>query len=257
MLTPNDIANKKFDKAMGGYRVDEVEAFLSEVSDTVIALYEEKKALEQKMEVLAEKLEEYRADEDSLRNALLGAQKLGDSVIRESKAKAEVILRDANAKAERMVENAQLQIEREKMTLVRMQSEVGNFKARLLATYKKHIELIGSLPGNVEADLPLRETSSAEPSLSAEPAAEAKDAVSAPAGEENAVALDELFPSSKEDAAPKLTFSEESSAEKKEEIPVAKAQTTIKTESKFGPLKFGAGYDLQRDTDTGFSKKKR
>ena len=82
MLTPNDIANKKFDKAMGGYRIDDVEAFLSQVSDTVIALYEDKKNLEEKIEILAEKLEEYRADEDSLRNALLGAQKLGDSVIR-------------------------------------------------------------------------------------------------------------------------------------------------------------------------------
>ena len=146
MLTPNDIANKKFDKAMGGYRIDDVEAFLSQVSDTVIALYEDKKNLEEKIEILAEKLEEYRADEDSLRNALLGAQKLGDSVIRESKAKAE-----------RMVDNAQLQIEREKMTLVRMQSEVSNFKARLLATYKKHIELIGSLPGNVDAELSMKE----------------------------------------------------------------------------------------------------
>ena len=43
MLTPNDIANKKFDKAMGGYRIDDVEAFLSQVSDTVIALHEDKK----------------------------------------------------------------------------------------------------------------------------------------------------------------------------------------------------------------------
>lgn len=252
MLTPNDIANKKFDKAMGGYRVDDVEAFMSQVSDTVIALYEDKKNLEQKIEILAEKLEEYRADEDSLRNALLGAQKLGDSVIRESKAKAEVILRDANAKAERMVDNAQLQIEREKMTLVRMQSEVSNFKARLLATYKKHIELIGSLPGNVETELPLREPA-AEPAPAVEKAAEP---VTIAAGE-GAVALDELFQPSNEESA-KLTYREESPAEEiKEEIPVAKPQTTLKTESKFGPLKFGAGYDLQRDTDTGFSKKKR
>ena len=94
--------------------------------------------MEEKIEILAEKLEEYRADEDSLRNALLGCSEVGDSVIRESKAKAEVILRDASAKAERMVDNAQLKSRREKMTLVRMQSEVSNFKARLLATYKTH-----------------------------------------------------------------------------------------------------------------------
>ena len=54
-----------------------------------------------------------------------------------------------------------------------------------------------------------------------------------------------------------LTFQKESAEEKKEEIPVMKPQTTVKTEFKFGPLKFGAGYDLQRDSDTGFSKKER
>ena len=36
----------------------------------------EKRDMEKKLAVLADKLEEYRADEDSLRTALLGAQKL-------------------------------------------------------------------------------------------------------------------------------------------------------------------------------------
>ena len=88
-MTPNEILNRQFGKVMGGYRVEDVSAFAAEVAAFVEDLLEEKDVLEQKMLVLADKLEEYREDEDSLRAALIGAQKLGDSVVRESRKKAD------------------------------------------------------------------------------------------------------------------------------------------------------------------------
>ena len=94
MLTPETIASRRFDKQVGGYKQDEVEMFLQQVAGEYAKLLSEKEDLEEKIEVLAEKVEQYREDEDSLRSALIGAQKLGDSVIRESKSKAEYILRD-------------------------------------------------------------------------------------------------------------------------------------------------------------------
>ena len=101
-MTSKDIAAKNFEKAkgFGGYKIDDVEDFMDRVAEYVEQLENEKLDMEKKLAVLADKLEEYRADEDSLRTALLGAQKLGDSVIKESKTKAEIILRDASIKAE-------------------------------------------------------------------------------------------------------------------------------------------------------------
>ena len=99
MLTPETIASRRFDKQVGGYKQDEVEMFLQQVAGEYAKLLSEKEDLEEKIEVLAEKVEQYREDEDSLRSALIGAQKLGDSVIRESKSKAEYILREAQAQA--------------------------------------------------------------------------------------------------------------------------------------------------------------
>ena len=106
MLTPETIASRRFDKQMGGYKQDEVEEFLQQVAAEYAQLLSEKEELEGKIEVLAEKVEQYREDEDSLRSALIGAQKLGDSVIRESKAKADQTLREARAKADQILENA-------------------------------------------------------------------------------------------------------------------------------------------------------
>lgn len=146
MLTPETIASRRFDKQVGGYKQDEVEMFLQQVAGEYAKLLSEKEDLEEKIEVLAEKVEQYREDEDSLRSALIGAQKLGDSVIRESKSKAEYILREAQAQADQILENAQKSIEKEQMALIKMQKEVTKFKNRLLTLYRQHLEMISALP---------------------------------------------------------------------------------------------------------------
>ena len=169
MLTPKEISEKTFDKTFGfGYRMDDVDAYLDEVAKSMTELLGQNADLEKKLEVLADKLTEYREDEESLRTALLGAQKLGDSVIRESKTKAEIIMRDATIKAEAMVNNAKRQIEREQEGLTRIQKEVASFKNRLLDLYKQHLELISALPGQIEkADAAVQQP--AETSASPEP----------------------------------------------------------------------------------------
>ena len=153
MLTPREVSEKSFDKTFGfGYRMDDVDAYLKQVADSMTELLEINADLEKKLGVLADKLNEYREDEESLRTAILGAQKLGDSVIRESKTKAEIITRDATCKAEAMINNAKRQIEREQENLIRTQKEVAGFKNRLLDMYKRHIELISMIPGDIEED---------------------------------------------------------------------------------------------------------
>ena len=147
MLTPNDISNKRFEKSpFGGYKPEEVDSFLSEIAVSYERLYEAKEAAEEKMEVLAEKLEEYRANEDSLRTVLIGAQKLGDNIIRDSKAKAEVIISDAEGQVKQVFSESEGKINKERETLANLQKETAEFKRRLIAMYKQHLELISLMP---------------------------------------------------------------------------------------------------------------
>lgn len=151
MLTPNDISNKRFEKSpFGGYKPEEVDSFLSEIAVSYERLYEAKEAAEEKMEVLAEKLEEYRANEDSLRTVLLGAQKLGDNIIRDSKAKAEVIISDAEGQVKQVFSESEDKINKERETLATLQKETAEFKKRLIAMYKQHLELISLMPEQEE-----------------------------------------------------------------------------------------------------------
>lgn len=162
MLTPNDISSKKFEKAAFGYKPEEVDSFLMEIIESYKNMYDAKVSAEEKLEVLAEKLEEYRANEDSLKTVLLGAQKLGENIVRDSKAKAEVILSDAENQVKQVFAESESKIIKEKETLVTLQKETAEFKKRLLAMYRQHLELISLMPENSEEKIP-EEVSEEEP----------------------------------------------------------------------------------------------
>ncbi len=106
MLTPQDIQEKEFTKAVfGGYDMSTVDDFLETLSADYSALYKENAILKSKMKVLVDKVEEYRSTEDAMRMALLTAQKLGDDIVAEARKKSENILEAAEAEsAERIAE---------------------------------------------------------------------------------------------------------------------------------------------------------
>ena len=131
---------------MGGYRTEEVNEFLREVAVYAADLVHDRAELMGKMEVLADKLEEYRSDDDSLRAALIGAQKLGDSVVREAKSKAQAIIEEAEREAQGIVGEARRDIEIETVTLEKKRLEAAKFKTQLLNLYKQHIDYINALP---------------------------------------------------------------------------------------------------------------
>lgn len=266
MLTPETIASRRFDKQMGGYKQDEVEAFLQQVAAEYARVLREKEELEQKMDVLAEKVEQYREDEDSLRSALIGAQKLGDSVIRDSKAKADYILRDAREKANQLMENAQKSIEKEQMALIKMQKEVTKFKNRLLTLYRQHLEMISALPEYDEEPQPQpTEEPVEEPLMTDEAPAVSAEQEQAESFEQETV-ID--FGASLSDAGKDADSLASVSAPP---APTARSQSSYSysssnsantqnpSESRFGPLKFGEGFDVERDSAAKgglFSRKK-
>lgn len=111
MMSINEIKNHSFKLQRGGsYKASEVDAFMQEVRATIDALattYENAKKdneeLYRKMNVLADKIEEYRKSEDSIRSTLLTAQRFADTVISEANEKAEKLVSEAQAKADEAI----------------------------------------------------------------------------------------------------------------------------------------------------------
>lgn len=107
MITPSQIREKKISTVeSGGYDRDEVNELLLEIIESYEAIFDENKELYRKMEVLANRIEEYRADEDSIKTALITAQKMASQVTREAKEKADKSLADSAASAQQTVVDA-------------------------------------------------------------------------------------------------------------------------------------------------------
>ena len=107
MLTANDIRNATFSRGTRGYKTNEVDAYLEQVIVAVEELQQENAELLHKLEVLADRIQEYRNEEDSIRSALLTAQKSADKILKEATDEKERILADARQQADDAVRLSQ------------------------------------------------------------------------------------------------------------------------------------------------------
>ena len=146
MISSEDVRRVTFDKAMRGYRCDDVDDYLKQVAQSMDDLATQNDDLQKKLVVLAQRIDQYRAEEDTLRTTMINAQRLGENVIREAKQKAGEIIRTANIKAEDREQRSRDDIELAKQEIVTLKSEADSFKRSLIEMYRKHINLINKLP---------------------------------------------------------------------------------------------------------------
>ena len=111
MFTPQQIEQISFGKAtFGGYDMKDVDEFLEPLTEDYVTLYKENALLKSKMRVLVSKLEEYRKNEASMKEAIINAQKTCDMMVKEAEAKCTQMLNDANAAAVENAKNADAMI---------------------------------------------------------------------------------------------------------------------------------------------------
>lgn len=165
MLTLNDIINVSFRKSgFSGYRTEDVDHFIDQVKDSYDQLLKktmeqaeqqelllaQRAELQKKLEVLAEKVEDYRKDEAEIKTALVSAQKLGEASIREARHKAEIIIKDATLKAERIIGTAKSDVKEHEKALEELRKQTADFRSKLLALYKDHLTMIDAIPARKE-----------------------------------------------------------------------------------------------------------
>lgn len=107
-MNAKEILARKFEKAtFNGYKTEDVDEFLREISAEYSQLQKDKNELERKLEVLADKIREYRSDEDALKDALLIAQKQANQITSEAKAAAEKLQKETDERVAKQLKEAQ------------------------------------------------------------------------------------------------------------------------------------------------------
>lgn len=223
MLTLDEIRDISFRRAgKNGYNAADVDEFIDEVTATVEQLIAEKNDCLRKMDILAGKIEQYREDEETVRNALLTSQKLADSTMKEAQNKAEYIVKAAEKRSRAILTEAEMATEREKDKFEALHADTAKLRSEILSLYKKHLALVEELPKEEDVKAKRAELDEKYPFESVENLVSADDA---PAAEEAPVQSDV-----QDDADADVKVRPELKREKPD---------------KFGKLQFGDNYDVE------------
>ncbi len=107
MLTPQQIEEVSFNRAtFGGYDMQSVDEFLVPLTEDYVTLYKENALLKSKMRVLVTKLEEYRNNEASMKEAMANTQKACDQMVLETEEKCSQMVKNASVEAAETAQNA-------------------------------------------------------------------------------------------------------------------------------------------------------
>ena len=105
-LTPLDIQRQTFSRALKGYNVDEIRAYLQLIAEEIERLLKDVDRLARENAMLREDLDEHNARERILKDTLLSAQKVSEDVKANAQKEAELIVKDAELLSERLTSQA-------------------------------------------------------------------------------------------------------------------------------------------------------
>ena len=146
MISIDDAKNIEFKKSVRGYNTEEVDKFVSEVVATLEQNKKEKVDLVKKLDILAKRIEQYRKDEENVRGALINAEKVKGSAVKEAELKVSSLLEEAKAEAKRIVYDANMSVEDQKTNYLKLQADAVVLREQLLAVYNHHIKMLEDLP---------------------------------------------------------------------------------------------------------------
>ena len=117
MMTPSELREYEFKGAgRNAYKSDDVDNFFGEVAVAYEKIFRENAELIKRVGLLADRLEQFKKDEEQIKQAVIGAQKAADIIVKEaemsvedSKAEAEAILAAAKGEAEIIKSDAEKQ----------------------------------------------------------------------------------------------------------------------------------------------------
>jgi len=130
MITPQDIQNKEFTRGVRGYKEEEVDAFLDEITIELEKIQSENRILKEQASQSAENLEHYRAQEGTLLETLEAAKALMSDISASSEKRAKILLKNAELDAELMQKEAKEAAERLTNETAELRNQYKEFRSK-------------------------------------------------------------------------------------------------------------------------------
>lgn len=150
-LTPVDITQREFRRRFRGLDPVEVRSFLEGVADELQRLLKECALKDEYIQKLGAQLQAYQGQEDSLRKALVAAQRLTEEMEENAQKEAALILKETELKAENLLERAHLKLAQLQGEIAELKQRKGLFEAQLRAAITLHLDLLEAGQGEEES----------------------------------------------------------------------------------------------------------
>ena len=137
MIRPVDIQEKEFSRAVRGYKEDEVNAFLDEITLDLERLLNELRETKEENSRLVEELERHRGSEGTVVETLEAAKSLMADISSSAEKRADILLKNAELDAELMKKEA-----REMAETISRESEA--IRARFISFRTRYKQLLES-----------------------------------------------------------------------------------------------------------------
>jgi len=152
MLTPLDIQNKEFKKALRGYKEDEVDEFLDEIMLNYEKIFKENSELKEKVQIAQQQVEQYKNLEETLKNTLVIAQNTAEEVKSNASKKYQLIIEEAELKSREIIENAKKDVENVEREYEDIKRQMEIFKTRYKTLLKSQLETLIITDEEVQVD---------------------------------------------------------------------------------------------------------
>lgn len=155
MLAPHELKNKAFTKAVRGYNPTEVDDHIEFLIEKYTELYRENTELNRKLRIAVTKLDEIKDEEESIRSTLVNAQKMGEKIIKDANAQADLITGSIKERCDAIIADFKRRMVSEKEDLWSIRTAVLDFKQEVFDLYRKHIEELHAINVNKIEDIVL------------------------------------------------------------------------------------------------------
>lgn len=146
-ISPLEIEQQTFNKALRGFDPDEVTAYLENLAGEFESLIAENAELKEKVKVLSSKLENYEEIEKTLQETLLTSQKTAEEAKKNLEKEADLVIKQARLERQQILEEARTQLSE----LNRKIAELQMAKERYLSEFKAFLGAQWHLLENIDS----------------------------------------------------------------------------------------------------------
>jgi len=142
MIAPHELKNKTFSRVVRGYNPVEVDEYFDFLIEKYTEAYKSVLELEQKYNKIQAKYSELSNEEESIRSAILKAQKLGEAIVNNAQKEADAKESDLRTRCDDIIAQAKAKVDEEKEAIARLRKIALDFQHKLYGDYVKHVEMI-------------------------------------------------------------------------------------------------------------------